>query len=106
MIIIVVKMLPVFAIESPIFRVPIMLSEDSVPDQREIVVDVDGEGREVLLYVLKIEAPKHMPSDFFLSVITLGLIELLNKVTNNPICLSDCLISGIVTSRTIRMMDE
>ena len=63
MIIIVVTMLPVFAIESPIFRVPIMLSKDSVPDQREIVVDVDGEGREVLLYVVKIEAPKHIPSN-------------------------------------------
>ena len=99
-------MLPVFPIESSVFGCSIVFVEDSVPGKGEIVVDVDGDGTEVFFYFIKVKAPKHIPSDLFLSVISFRLIKLLNEVTKNPISLSDWLICGIVPSRTIRMMDE
>ena len=47
-------------------------------------------------------SPKHIPSGIFIIVICFRLI----KVAKDPISLNDRLVSGIVPSRTIRVMDQ
>ena len=64
----VVAVLPVLTVTFPINRFSIVLGEDTVPDRREIVVDLDSEGKEVLFYVIKVEAIKGMSGNLFLRV--------------------------------------
>ena len=82
-----------------------MFSKDTVPDRRKVVVDLDGEGKEVLLNVIKVEAIKGMSGNLFFRV-TFSFKVRFNVVNNDPVSLSDLLIFRIITTWTIRMVEH
>ena len=63
----VVVVLPVLTVTFPINRFSIVFSKDTVPDRRKVGVDLDSEGKEVLFYVIKVEAIKGMSGNLFLA---------------------------------------
>ena len=104
----IVRVFPVFAIivAGPVNGLAIVLGEDSVPNQGGAVVNVDGERGEVLLDSIKVKTSKHMSSDIFIWVIIVSSIMLLNIFSYESVGLRDDLVQRIVTSRSVRMMDE
>ena len=97
------QMFPVFSIiiMGSIRGFTVVFGEDGIPYRRSIIVDVNSKGSEVLLDIIEVETPEHMPSNLLVRIIYLCLIILLNEVTNEPVGFRDGLVAGVVSTRPI-----
>ena len=83
-----------------------MSSQDSVPSLGCFILNLDCERAQVLLDIIKIEGSVDTSCHIFIRVSSTGLISLFNKVTDKFLCLGDNLVGGIITTRSVRVVEE